>query len=113
MFNQKTSGTGRKTTSALWLLEFDGLILHTLFYADEVRNPDDIDKPAVKLSDEEIEMGVQLIEQESTDELELEKYKDEYRLRVLELVDAKVKGQEVEVAPVLEPRGQVIDLWRR
>jgi DNA end-binding protein Ku len=87
----------------------DGLVMNTLYYADEIRNFDDIDK-GIKPSEEEIQMGIELVEQHSSEKADLEKYEDPYRLKVLALVDSKVKGEELEAAPASKPRGQVIDL---
>ena len=65
-----------------------------------------------KLSDEEIQLGADLIESMS-DEFEPERYKNEHRIRVLAMLDEKSKGREITVAPAPEPRqGQVIDLMQ-
>jgi DNA end-binding protein Ku len=41
-----------------------------------------------------------------------ERYKDEYRERVLAMIDQKVKGQEITVAPPApERRGKVVDIF--
>ena len=46
-----------------------------------------------------------------SDNFEPEKYKDEYRIRVLAMLDEKSKGREVTGAPAVPPRhGQIIDL---
>jgi DNA end-binding protein Ku len=48
-----------------------------------------------------------------SDEFEPDKYKDEYRIRVLAMLDEKSKGREITVAPPEVPRhGQVIDLMQ-
>src|SRR5262245_39843057 len=60
----------------------NGLIMHSLYYANEVRNFADIAKGEnTKLSDEEIELGADFIENMS-DEFKPEQYRDEYRERV-------------------------------
>src|SRR5262245_6163470 len=72
-----------------------GLIMHSLYYSNEVRNFADIAKGEnTKLSDKEIELGADLIENMS-DGFNPEKYHDEYRERVK---DEKSKGQEITVA---------------
>jgi DNA end-binding protein Ku len=54
----------------------NGLIMHSLYYANEVRNFADIAKGEnVKLSGEEIDLGANLIENMS-DEFNPEKYRD-------------------------------------
>jgi DNA end-binding protein Ku len=88
-----------------------GLVLHGLFYADEVRSFDDIEfGDEVEVSAREAELANQLVEQLSTERFEPEKYEDRYRARVLEAVDRKVAGEEVVAAPKGEEREQIIDL---
>jgi DNA end-binding protein Ku len=88
-------------------------MMHTMYYANEVRNFADIPKAEkAKLSDEEIQLGADLIESVS-DEFEPDRYKDEYRIRVLAMLDEKSKGREITVAAPTVPRhGQVIDLMQ-
>jgi DNA end-binding protein Ku len=91
----------------------DGLMMHTMYYANEVRNFSEIPKAEnAKLSEEEIQLGADLIESMS-DQFEPDKYRDEYRIRVLAMLDQKSKGREITVAaPTPAPRGQVIDLMQ-
>jgi DNA end-binding protein Ku len=91
----------------------NGLIMHSIFYADEVRNFADIGKAeSVKLTDDEIELGAHLIESMS-DDFEPENYRDEYRERVQAMLDEKSKGQEITVtAPEASRHGQIIDLMQ-
>jgi DNA end-binding protein Ku len=91
----------------------NGLIMHGLYYANEVRDFGQISKGEnAKLSDQELTLGANLIDQMS-DEFDPEKYRDEYRIRVLAMLDEKSKGQEITVPPTPEPRrGQVIDLMQ-
>ena len=91
----------------------NGLIMHGMYYANEVRNFADIAKAEnVKLTDDEIELGAHLIENMS-DEFNLDKYHDEYRERVQAMLDEKSKGKEITFAPPEAPRhGQIIDLMQ-
>jgi DNA end-binding protein Ku len=89
----------------------DGLMLHGLYYADEVRGFEDVDLgEAVTLRPNELELAVQLIKQLATEAFEPGKYEDEYRKKVLEVVQRKVAGEEVVVAAAPRPRAQVIDI---
>jgi DNA end-binding protein Ku len=88
-----------------------GLMLHTLFYADEVRDFTDIDiGDGVESKEKEVELAVQLLDQLASDDFRPERYEDEYRTRALELIERKIAGQEITVAPAEPPKGQVIDL---
>ena len=90
---------------------WDGLMLHGLYYADEVRGLEDIDLgEAVTLRPNELELAVQLIKQLATESFEPGKYEDEYRKKVLEVVQQKVAGEEIVVAAAPPPRAQVIDI---
>jgi len=88
-----------------------GLILHALYYADEVASFAEVDKgDNVTLKPGEIDLAVQLIEQLASKSFEPEKYEDDYRKRALELIERKVAGQEVVAAAAPAPRAQIIDL---
>jgi DNA end-binding protein Ku len=91
----------------------NGLIMHSLYYANEVRNFADIAKADnMKLSDEEIALGANLIENMS-DGFNLEKYRDEYRERVQAMLEEKSKGGEITIAaPEAPQRAQIIDLMQ-
>jgi DNA end-binding protein Ku len=89
----------------------DGLMLHTMYFADEVRDFGEIEKgKSAKIADREGELARKLVDELSTEEFKPEQYKDEYRERVLEMVNKKVEGKEVTVTSSEAPRSQVIDL---
>ena len=77
----------------------DGILsLTTMRFHDEVVEPDDVDmdKPKKAPGDREIQMAAKLVESLSA-EFEPGKYKDTYREAVLELIERKAKGEEIEV----------------
>jgi DNA end-binding protein Ku len=88
-----------------------GLLLHTLYFADEVRDFGAIDRgETATIREGELELAVRLIEELSHAEVQPERYEDDYRRRVLDLVHSKVEGKEViAVGPEVQ-RIQVIDL---
>jgi DNA end-binding protein Ku len=90
----------------------DGLMLHTMYFADEVRNFGEIDKgQSAKIRENEIELALQLISGLASDDFKPEHYRDEYRQRVLDLIESKVAGKEITTAPAPAPKAsQVIDL---
>jgi DNA end-binding protein Ku len=88
-----------------------GLVLHSMYYADEVRSFADVERGGEpRLRANEVQMAERLIEQLASAEFHPEKYKDEYRDRLQEVVQKKVAGEEVTVAAEEKPRAQVIDL---
>jgi DNA end-binding protein Ku len=89
----------------------DGLLFHQLYYADEVRSFDDVDRGATfDFHPAERQLATQLIEQLSSSEFKPEKYVDSFRTRVLEAVEQKVAGKKVQIAPEA-PKAQIIDLF--
>src|SRR5215212_6078703 len=89
------------------------LTMETMIFSDEVVAPDDMeDLPAekdLKVSDREIQMAQQLIDSLSSD-FEPEKYRDEYREKVLELIERKAAGEEIAVQPEAPQPKKVPDL---
>jgi DNA end-binding protein Ku len=89
------------------------LMMETMIFADEVISPEDIDDlPAakdLKASDRELKMAQQLIDSLSAD-FEPEKYQDEYREKVLELIERKAAGEEIAVQPEAPQPKKVPDL---
>ncbi|HLW80266.1 MAG TPA: Ku protein [Terriglobia bacterium] len=86
-----------------------GLTLHTMYFADEVRAlPEYGEKGEVKVKPEEVKLARQLVES-LAGEFDPAKYHDEYKVRLKEMLAAKLEGQEVAVAaqPQLAP---VIDM---
>jgi DNA end-binding protein Ku len=89
----------------------DGLMLHTMYFADEVRDFGEIDKgQSAKLREGELDLALRLVEELSHDDFKPEQYVDEYRQRVLDLVNLKVEGKEVTAVGPQVQRAQVIDL---
>jgi DNA end-binding protein Ku len=88
-----------------------GLMLHTMYFADEVRDFGEIDKgDSAKIREGELDLALQLINGLAGETFSPARYTDEYRHRVLEMINKKVEGQEITVAEPAAPRAQVIDL---
>ncbi|WP_126426235.1 Ku protein [Brevibacillus marinus] len=89
------------------------ILLETIFYPDEVRAVSLV--PAlpgkdVPLAENELAMAEQLIDNMTTT-FDPSKYRDRYREDLHDLIDKKLEGQEVAVAPAA-PRANVIDLMQ-
>lgn len=88
-----------------------GLLLHHVYYADEVRSFDEIDRPGkIEFKPVEEDLADKLVEQLSVDAFRPEQYHDEYRDRVLAAVEQKAAGQEIAALPE-QPQAQIIDLF--
>jgi DNA end-binding protein Ku len=86
------------------------LILETIYYPDEVRDIKQIPgiPDNVSADKKELEMAIQLIEN-LTAEFDPEKYRDDYREALLEMIHKKIEGDEVFASPSA-PKHNVIDL---
>jgi len=88
-----------------------GLMLHTVFYSDEVRPAEDVDQAENEpVKEAELTLAKRLIDELTGAEFDPSKYHDNYRERVLEVAQQKIAGQQVSEAPAEPRRGQVIDL---
>ena len=88
-----------------------GLVLHTMYHADEVRDFQQVPKgEKVNVSEKELELGIGLIDRLTSEEFNPENYKDEYRIRVLAMLDEKSKGKEVTVSAPAPARGGIVDI---
>lgn len=86
------------------------LVMQQLFYADEVRPPEEIPVDDAEVKEPELQLAMQLIAQTaSADGFHPERYKDAVKQRVEEAIERKVAGQEIHVVSP-EPQAQVIDL---
>jgi len=87
-----------------------GLILHSLYYADEVRSFEDLELPdANSVKDQERTLAMQLIDQLSRHSFEPERHEDTYRSALLAAIDQKVAGEPIAAEPP-EPREKIVDL---
>lgn len=90
----------------------EALVITMLNYADEVVPQEELgDLPdrRTDVSDRELKMAQQLIDSLSA-EWDPEQYRDNYREKVLELIEKKAEGQEIVAPPEVEKPAPVIDL---
>jgi DNA end-binding protein Ku len=87
----------------------EAFVLETMFWPDEIREADfggiDVEQ---KIRDNELDMAQTLIDNLTAD-WDPTAYTDEYREGLLEIVEAKVNGEEIEVVEP-EPTAKVVDL---
>ena len=91
----------------------DLLMMETMIFHDEVVPHDELDdlpdSKDLKVSDREIKMAQQLIDSLSS-EFDPSQYRDEYRDKVLELIERKAQGEEIAVQPEAPKPAKVPDL---
>jgi DNA end-binding protein Ku len=89
------------------------LMMETMIFSDEVVPHDELedlpDAKELKASDRELKMAQQLIDSLSSS-FEPERYHDEYREKVLDLIERKAEGQEIAVQPEAPEPAKVPDL---
>jgi DNA end-binding protein Ku len=84
----------------------DALVLETMYYADEVRQPEAAPKPQVR--EAEVEMAKTLIENLAA-KWDPERYHDRYRNELLDLLQKKAEGEPLP-EPSTDTGGEVVDL---
>lgn len=75
------------------------IVLHVIRFADELRDPSELNLPETKVSKKEVDMALNLITQYS-EEFDLTKYKDVYYDELMEVIEAKAAGKEPETEKV-------------
>jgi DNA end-binding protein Ku len=89
------------------------IAVSTLLYADEVIDATDLDglpDEDADVADRELAMATSLVESMTVD-WDPDKYKDDHRTRVLELIERKAEGEEIVAVPEVEREaGEVVDL---
>lgn len=89
------------------------LVMSTLAYADEVVDPATIDElnglDEVEVSPKEVAMAESLVDS-LTAAFEPEKYRDEYREQVLDLIQIKASGEEFTLPAASVEAPKVVDL---
>jgi DNA end-binding protein Ku len=90
----------------------DGLALHQLHFKSEVRELKDLGIEAAAVSEPELKLAQQLIDQLAVKRFDPNEYADEHRARVQAAIEKKVEGKEVSIAegPVAAKGSNVIDL---
>lgn len=98
---------GTKDTLMAIIPREDGMLISTMFYADDIK---ELQKPYTKpeVSEPELKMAKTLINSMDTP-FDPAQYKDEYQTKLRALIETKISGQEI-VAPESEKPGKVIDL---
>ncbi|MDQ2867419.1 MAG: Ku protein [Verrucomicrobiota bacterium] len=87
------------------------LVLELMHFASEILTPEELTKGANgKLSDKEVQMAHTLIDSMSS-KWEPDKYRDEYRDAVMEMIESKANKREIASKPEAKPRAtNVVDL---
>jgi DNA end-binding protein Ku len=88
----------------------NGIVMQQLMYADEVRSFNEVPLEPAEVSPKELDLAKLLVEQRATETFKPETYEDDVKKRVLGLIQKKVDGQDISIAPPEAGGGQIIDL---
>ncbi len=88
----------------------EGLVMEQLKYQEELRRFDDVPLEPVEVAEGELELAVQIIDQRTSAAFEPDKYRNEVRAHMLDVIQRKVDGQEISVAPEERAEAKIIDL---
>ncbi|MCX5055071.1 Ku protein [Streptomyces sp. NBC_00474] len=105
----KYAWSGRERLGLLRVRE-DVIVLHAMRWPDEVRDPAAVDPPSEKVSEEEIEGALALIDRMTRDDLEGPEFTDAYTDAMAKIIEAKREEKPLPEAPESEEPGQVLDL---
>jgi len=86
-----------------------GMVLHTMYYQDEVRAVDEFRTDGGLVRDHELTMAKSLVEALSAP-FDVAKYRDTYRETLRSMIEAKIQGREVVAAPEQRELAPVIDI---
>jgi DNA end-binding protein Ku len=75
-----------------------GVVLHTMFYTDEIRQVEEFHTDTSQVKDKELALAKMLIESLAAD-FEPNKYSDTYRTNLQKLIQAKLEGQQIVATP--------------
>jgi DNA end-binding protein Ku len=86
-----------------------GILLHTMYYPDEIRQVEEFRTDTSLVKEKELEMARMLIESLLAP-FEPEKYKDGYRENLIAMIQAKVAGEEVVATQEPKHKAPVVDI---
>jgi DNA end-binding protein Ku len=86
-----------------------GMMLHTMYYQDEVREMENFGTEGIELKEAEVKVAHQLIEALAAD-FDPDKYHDEFQDNLKKLIKARLEGQEVTAVEKPKKMAPVVDL---
>ena len=88
----------------------DALVMEQLKHAEELRGIDEVPLELCDVNEAELGLAIQIIDQRVNDKFEPAKYKDEVKEKMRALIQQKVDGQDIAVAPEEKHEAKIIDL---
>ena len=88
----------------------DGLVMEQLKHLEELRQFEDVPLDTCAVDPGELKLAIRIIDQRANERFEPEKYTDEIRDRILELIQQKIEGRDISIPPDERPEAKIIDL---
>lgn len=105
----KYSARGKQYLVVLRPLE-DGLAMEQLFYPAEVRSFDEVPREDGEVNEAELALARQVVEQGSSESFDAARYTDEVKERVMALIERKIEGEQITVAPREDTDTKIVDI---
>jgi DNA end-binding protein Ku len=86
-----------------------GMMLHTMYYAEEVREVESFGAPDVEIKEAELKVAHQLIDA-LADDWDPEKYHDTFQENLKKLIETKLEGGEIQEVEQPKKMAPVVDL---
>ena len=87
-----------------------GLLLEQLHYADELRSFGEVPLEEVEVKKEELGLAKQLIDQAASESFDPTGYRDEVREKMMAMIERKIEGEDISVAPTEKPEHKIVDI---
>jgi DNA end-binding protein Ku len=86
-----------------------GLVLHTMYYQDEIRRPEGFGSVDIEVKDAEVKMVNQIIDSMSED-WDPSKFEDSFQTNLKKMIEAKLNGEEITPTAPAPKAAPVVDL---
>ena len=86
------------------------IVMQQLRYAEEVKGLGEIPIPDATVTDAELGLAKQFITAMAKPQFDIAQYRDEYREKLRDMLDRKIKGEAVDLTPQPAPVAKVVDL---
>ena len=87
-----------------------GLLLEQLHYVDELREIGEVPLEEAEVKEEELVLAKQLIDQAASDAFDPTRYRDEVREQMMAMIQRKIDGEDISIAPTEKPEHKIIDI---
>ncbi|MDH3746060.1 MAG: Ku protein [Acidobacteriota bacterium] len=88
----------------------EGLVMQQLRYPEDLKAFSEVPIDDAEIDKKELDLAMQLVEQTASKSFKPDGYSDEVRKQVWDMIEQKIRGEEIVAPPEEEPKAQIIDL---